>query len=297
VNGWSFNGSVRGGQLVSCSCPSSTERRWGDYWPWKSFGTSSKQTLRPESHCTLTDHKPALFENSLSNKGQLSAWKLAEVSDLLSIVKNLYRQGGKMLFADILSRIYCGPTEGWHDPALPSKIATLLRYLPEEIRETQKIRLYAGKGTGGVSKILYQWRKKKGLLASSIVSGKLPSTTEAQDAFHIGVEDVNKVVNQCRNLIANGKQFDVLVPVSIAGEVARLENSGGDRHYDDELLKKVEGLSRIILAQDAEMWLLNLTNHRINEFVPVHQQGQTMFKARRPFSGHLTSSRITRQTS
>ncbi len=47
---------------------------------------------------------------------------------------------------------------------------------------------YAGKNTGGVSKILYQWRKKKGLLASSIVSGKLTSTTEAKDAFHIGVD-------------------------------------------------------------------------------------------------------------
>ncbi len=47
-----------------------------------------------------------------------------------------------------------------------------------------------------------------------------------------------------------------IIPVSIAGEIARLENSGGDRHYDDELLRKVEGMSRIILAQDAEMWLL-----------------------------------------
>ncbi len=177
-----------------------------------------------------------------------------------------------MLFADPLSRI-CGPTEGWHDPALPSKIATLLRYLPEEIRQTPKVRLYAGKDTGGVSKILYQWRKKKGLLASSITSGKLPTTNEALDAFNIGVEDVNKVVSQCRNLIANGKQFAVLMPVSIAGEIARLENSGGERQYDDELLKKVEGLSRIILAQDAEMWLVNLNNHRINAFVPIQQQG------------------------
>jgi hypothetical protein len=111
---------------------------------------------------------------------------------------------------------------------------------------------------------LYQWRKKKGFLASSVVSGKLSATTEAKEAFHIGVEDVNKVVDQCRDLITNGKQFAVLIPVSIAGEIARLENSSGDRHYDDELLKRVEGLSRIILAQDAEMWLLNLTNHRIN---------------------------------
>ncbi len=68
-----------------------------------------------EAGITLyTDHKPALFENSLSNKGQLSAWKLAEV---LSIVENLYRQGGEMLFADPLSRV-CGPTEGWHDPSI-----------------------------------------------------------------------------------------------------------------------------------------------------------------------------------
>ncbi len=88
----------------------------------------------------------------------------------------------------------------------------------------------------------------------------------------------------------------MLIPVSIAGEIARLENSGGDRHYGDELLKKVEGLSRIILAQDAKMWLLNLTNHRINEFVPVHQQGTNEAQSQEPFSGHLTGSRITRRT-
>ena len=226
-----------------------------------------------EAGITLyTDHKPALFENSLSNKGQLSAWKLAEVSDLLSIVENLYRQGGKMLFADPLSRV-CGPTEGWHDPSLPGKIATLLRYLPTGVREMQKIRLYAGKDTGGVSKILYQWRKQKGLLASSITSGKLPTTTEAMDAFHVGVEDVNKIVGLCRSLISNGKQFAVLIPVSIAGEIARLENDNGDRRYDGEMLRSVEGLSRIILAQDAEMWLLHITGHRINEFVSTNQQG------------------------
>ncbi len=52
-----------------------------------------------EAGITLyTNHKPALFENSLSNK-QLSAWKLVEVSDLLlvSIVENLYRQGGNAI--------------------------------------------------------------------------------------------------------------------------------------------------------------------------------------------------------
>jgi hypothetical protein len=77
-------------------------------------------------------HKPALFENNLSNiKGQLSAWKLAEVADLSSIVENLYRQGGKMMFADPLSRV-CGPTEGWYDPSLPRKLAALFEHLPTE---------------------------------------------------------------------------------------------------------------------------------------------------------------------
>ncbi len=54
---------------------------------------------------TLEDQSPALFENSLSNKGQLSAWKIAEVADLLSIVENLYRQGGEMSFADPLQSL------------------------------------------------------------------------------------------------------------------------------------------------------------------------------------------------
>ncbi len=114
-----------------------------------------------EAGCTLyTDHKPALFENGLSNKGQLSAWKLTEVSDLLSIVENLYLQGGKMLFADPMSRV-CAPTEGWHDPSIPSKVATLLKHLPNAIRETPRIKLYAGKDTSGISKTIYHWRKSK----------------------------------------------------------------------------------------------------------------------------------------
>ena len=38
-----------------------------------------------DSGITLyTDHKPGLYENSLSNKGQLSAWRLLENTDLLS---------------------------------------------------------------------------------------------------------------------------------------------------------------------------------------------------------------------
>ena len=66
-----------------------------------------------DSGITLyTDHKPGLYENSLSNKGQLSAWRLLENADLLSIVENRYRKGGLMLLADPLSRI-CSPVGGF----------------------------------------------------------------------------------------------------------------------------------------------------------------------------------------
>ncbi len=107
-----------------------------------------------EAGITLyTDHKPALFENSLSNKGQLSAWKLAEVADLLSIVENLYRQGGKMLFADPLSRV-CAPTEGWFDPSIPRKLAALFEYLPEEVRINEHVRVYAGKDTYAAGRLV-----------------------------------------------------------------------------------------------------------------------------------------------
>ena len=33
----------------------------------------------------FTDHQPSLFENSLSNKGQLTQWEICEVADLNSV--------------------------------------------------------------------------------------------------------------------------------------------------------------------------------------------------------------------
>ncbi len=68
-------------------------------------------------------------------------------------------------------------------------------------------------------------------MASSITHGNLSTAEDSYGAFHIGVEDVNKVVNLCRSLISQKKQFAVLVPMSIVGEIARLDNSDGERSY------------------------------------------------------------------
>jgi hypothetical protein len=74
-------------------------------------------------------------------------------------------------------------------------------------------------------------------------------------------------------LIKEGKQFAILIPISIVGEMARLENKDNERSYDSELISSVEKLSRIILAQDAEMWLISLdSKHHIDEFVSLQKQ-------------------------
>ena len=48
---------------------------------------------------------PSLYAESLSNKGQLSEWRIAEVADLNSIVQTLHQAGARMDLADPLSRL------------------------------------------------------------------------------------------------------------------------------------------------------------------------------------------------
>ena len=133
--------------------PYSIEKRFGRILCLEKFRNLIETNIK--AGITLyTDHKPAhLFENSLSNKGQLSAWKIAEVADLLSIVENLYRQGGKMLFAVPLSRV-CAPTEGWYDPSIPRKMAALFEHLPDSVKNNEHVRVYAGKDTYAAGRLI-----------------------------------------------------------------------------------------------------------------------------------------------
>jgi hypothetical protein len=83
---------------------------------------------------------------------------------------------------------------------------------------------------------------------------------------------VNKVVSLCKSLIGLKRQFAVLIPMLVVGEIARLENGDGERLYDPELLTAVEKLSKVILAQDAEMWLISIEDHHVDEFVTLQKQ-------------------------
>ncbi len=132
-----------------------------------------------------TDHKPGLFKESLSNKGQLSAWRIAETADLQSIVEHHYRQGPKMLLADPLSRI-CAPSSGFYDPSLPSKFQALTKFLlPESISKMRTIRLYADKDTAALSRHVQAWRTP----TNPISQGRLASDSFTDDStvFYLGI--------------------------------------------------------------------------------------------------------------
>ena len=64
------------------------------------------ETQEPSAGTTVyTDHLPGLKEASLSNKGQLSTWRIHETADLNSVVQTLHRKGETMDISDPLSRI------------------------------------------------------------------------------------------------------------------------------------------------------------------------------------------------
>jgi len=130
-----------------------------------------------------TDHKPGLFENSLSNKGQLSAWRIAETADLQSLVQTHYRQGSKMLLADPLSRL-CSPSSGFFDPTLLSKLQALLKYLPANLKKHENVRVYAYKDTAALSRHVQLWRELK----NPISQGQLrmaPNTSSRWSRFRL----------------------------------------------------------------------------------------------------------------
>ena len=174
-----------------------------------------------------------------------------------------------MLFADPLSRV-CAPTEGWYDPSLPRKLAALFEHLLDNVRNNENVRVYAGKDTYAAGRLVQKWRKP----SNPISQGKLLTKELATGTFHIGVDDVNKSVNEVVKLISDNKSFAVLMPISVTSEISRLENDkNGERCHDLELAKKVSGMSKITLASSAEVWLINLPGEPFNHFYSNDMEG------------------------
>jgi hypothetical protein len=218
-----------------------------------------------------TDHKPGLFEESLSNKGQLSAWRIAETADLRSIVEHHYRQGAKMLLADPLSRI-CAPSSGFYDPSLPSKFQALTKFLPESKTKIKTIRLYANKDTMALSRHVQAWRTP----TNPISEGRLTSSSFIDDAavFFIGICQAEKSIEEIKQLLSSDRQFAILMPTGLLPEISREENIGGTEIYNPTLEKQVDGLSKVVLSQEGETWLVRINDQpRIIEVLLTEQVG------------------------
>ncbi len=157
-----------------------------------------------------------------------------------------------MMFAEPLSRV-CASTEGWYDPSIPRKLAALFEHLPDSERNNEHVRVYAGKDTYAASRLVQKWRKPK----SRISQGKLLTKEITATAFHIGIDDVNKCVNETMQLIKDGKHFAILMPVSLTTEIAGLENVDGQRMHDLNMANKVAAMSKIVMASSSEVWLVN----------------------------------------
>jgi hypothetical protein len=84
--------------------------------------------------------------------------------------------------------------------------------------------------------------------ATSDAPGKL-------NAFSIGTPHADTGVREIRELIASGKAFAVLTPISLLPQIAR---GTSENEMDEEIAVKVDGMTKIIMAATADAWLIHL---------------------------------------
>jgi hypothetical protein len=170
-------------------------------------------------------------------------------------VEQHYKQGAKMLLADPLSRLGA-PASGFYDPTLPAKFQALTRFLPKSIQAIKTIRVYANKDTAALSRHVQAWMTPK----NPISQGRLNSIEFAdQDSvFHIGVNHAEKVTEKIRHMVSSRKQFAILIPTGLITEIARKEDINGVVVYDKEMEALVHDLSKVVLSQTNDTWLMRV---------------------------------------
>jgi hypothetical protein len=88
-------------------------------------------------------------------------------------------------------------------------------------------------------------------------------------------------------LLAQNRQFAVLMPLSLVPELARLENSEHSRVYDQNIAQKVESLSKIILVSSAQLWLISLTSFTVTKVLIGPEEGAGLEEVNQTFKDSL----------
>ena len=85
-------------------------------------------------------------------------------------------------------------------------------------------------------------------------------TTDNSAVFFIGVCHAEKSLDEVKGLLASNKQFAVLLPTGLLSEISRGENAQGKGLYNQELEEQIFNLSKIVLSQEGETWLVRIND-------------------------------------
>jgi hypothetical protein len=223
-----------------------------------------------------TDHMPSLYAESLSSKGQLSEWRIAEVADLNSIVQTLHQAGSLMALADPLSRL-CSPSGGLYDMTLPVKLATLLQHLPKWVKNARNVRVHTNKDTAAARRIVQKWRTPMNPISPS----QLNSATKSD--FIIGTPYADRGTLKISQLLKEDRAFACLHPTSLINEIPR-ENTG----INTIIVGKLKKTRKTVLTDYNLTWIINLPHcsdndnedldHMIYMVEPVFEHGRLLRK-------------------
>ena len=176
-----------------------------------------------------------------------------------------------MLLADPLSGV-CQPSTGFYDVTLPAKVASVLKYLPDAVRNSKNVRAYFNKDTAAGSRQIQKWKTSTNPVSQGKMCSWVPpkceilhgSSTTALQKFVIGTPHAESGVIEIRKLLEKNQPFAVLVSISLLPEISRelLSDEKGNPIYNAALSNKVDKMSKIILASSAEVWLLNLPDQQ-----------------------------------
>jgi hypothetical protein len=92
--------------------------------------------------------------------------------------------------------------------------------------------------------------------------------------FFIEVCHAEKSIDEVKELLASDRQFAILLPTGLLPEISRGENSNGMETYDEDFEKLIYSLSKIVLSQEGETWLIRIKDQpRIVEVLLAQQFG------------------------
>ena len=103
---------------------------------------------------------------------------------------------------------------------------------------------------------IQQWRTPK----NPISQGRLSSAT-AKNSFHIGILHSDGNFRELLDLLEKGQQFAILCPIGVISQLSRKENDAQNQwKHDEKLDTLIHNLSKVVLSQDNQVWLINLSN-------------------------------------